>query len=539
MPGYSPSFGAEALGISYGSFKLFRPEYDSQIELIRPSYDSDKPEATVVRPKPCMAYAGCEGDFMPYRLDPGGHNYMGFWFTQVAVADRIGTPATTFIVHRPKWAGGERADFDASTNPLSVLVRAVVSAIRKGQNRHESWRAAAVKKAFEPNAELLFSWTGTRGGDSGEMKSLKAPTYMGLMQALVPQHGGKVKWGRDNQTGEALVPPGWGEKTCVVGLTAAASMKLIAMCKEEKPNFRGDPADFENRYVHGDPVSITSGRFLYIYPKGGDPRQSRGVDPNYDPLLTPHGAGGSGGARGKDSREFAGYDMHFDTQFQGVPAAFVKPDMSPAQRQAVIDYLRSKWLYWEDILDFPNDQEQVSRLAAVLPLSMIDYAFTGEHDSWISPELKKRIDESRHTWMSVAPPPPSAPHLPPSAPGAGGPPSSPSGSGPNSGGPLGSVPGWNGSSAQLPPAGGGGPPQAFPAGSLPWDAGSPDQALPKPSAPISGGGSIDDALAAAAKEANDIFSAPPLPVTPPATNTAAPTGAAAIAAARKKAGQPA
>lgn len=394
MPGRDASISSEAQSINFSNWKLFKPAAEAKINFQRAPYDNKGGGATVLRFKPCPRYEDyvCDGHFMPYRLDPGGHNDLGFWIRSVIVADRVGQPGTTFIVHRPKFAGGSDT-FNASASPLSILVRAVTGAIRRGSERQQSWRKATAVQTWEPSKATLYDWSMIRGQE-GEQKSLKAPKHIYLCQPMIPQLGGK-----STVTPEEPTPPGWGLRPCVFAFTDAAGAKLYELLNEEVPNYRGDPADFESRYVNGDPINVFGGRYLYMYPKGHDPRKHASTPAQFDPLAAP--THGSAGGQKKDFGE--GWEMHFEPTFAGSPAAFIRPNYTPEQQQGIIEMLTKSWVDLEEVLWFPTEVEQVTILAGILPLSMIDYAFSVEHPEWLIPDVRAKIEASREEWVPQAP----------------------------------------------------------------------------------------------------------------------------------------
>jgi hypothetical protein len=438
-PGFNAGVDTAAPSFA-GSYKLFKPEFESMIDVRKPAYDKKNPTATVIRIYPCKAYDEANPGFEPYRIDPGGKCFPGYWYQRLHVAANIGKPGVTFALHNPN---DKTRIFDPRSSPLGLLFNAVKSAINKGKGK-DSW-ANALRSTFTPASSELLSWDGMMDGSNGKSANLTRPTEIFMFQGYVPQIGGKPTW-----DGPGKMPPGWGKdtKSCVFILSSGAGTKFLKLIQQENLNFRGDPSDFENRYVNGDIVSVDSGRFLYVYPYGGDPRVSRtqGLQPGYDPLSRTHAntPGGGFGGHQEDDEERIGYDMHFDKTFQNQPSTLNTPEK--------IDMVRSKWLYWEDILWFPSELEQVQLMAKGLPASMFEYAFAGERHEWLTEEILTAAHASRSASV------PSAPNSPLPHHGQGY--SQP----PMTNNPLPAAPG------------------TYPAGSLPWDGPStpPDQALATP-----------------------------------------------------------
>ncbi len=261
-PGFAPEYSTAASG-GQMQYKLLKPEYASKVDIRKPAYDKNGKGATVFRPFPCRSYADPMNSFEPYRCDPGGANYFGYWIHKMCVAWNVGNPATTFIIQPPSRSN---IPFDMRATPLGILHRAVSNAVKKGKGKGDQW-GPAVQRAFQPPPGMLLLWDGATEGDQNKSAILTWPQYIHAMQGALPYHGGK------NLTDSATGIPGFGNNpTCMFLLTQGPSNLLLSALNAEKPAFRGDPADFENRYVYGDPVALEHGCYVVVYPKGGDPR---------------------------------------------------------------------------------------------------------------------------------------------------------------------------------------------------------------------------------------------------------------------------
>lgn len=530
-------------GTTLSSYLFFKPKFANQLDFRKAAFSRHEKTYTVFRPFPC-ADPRERGRFLPYRIDPGGKNEFGYWIKQLWVAWNVGSPSLSFIVHNPRWGR-----FDARMTPLGTLIRAVQNAVKKGKGKASDW-GRALKVPFDPDHKTLLEWDGMLEGDndSGALISRCKPLY--LAQGYVPCLGSKVTYDQHQP------PIGWGSRPpCVFGMTGALGESLFNLLGEEKPGYRGSPEDFENRYVHGDPVALSSGRYIYIYPKGGDPRQNRyeNQPAGFDPLAQ-SGAAGQGGRRrasgtGTDGAGF-GFDCHLETSWQNL-----RPAIDEKYREQVWD----RWRHWDDsaakdeygrpkiegILHYPSYAEQAELLSRVLPAQILVYAFYGEHNDWLTEDVRRKAVEARSATVPDQPPPVFRPSSPPGGPGHpadhaadpfGGPPGpAPADPGPfgqppaaaAAPGPYDAPPGW---SASLPPAGGYQP--AAPA--APASRAVADQALPSPAAlpsttPPAAVQSVDDILASMGADPRRVFDPPPGAAPPQPPAHLSPSAAAATA----------
>lgn len=285
--------------------------------------------------------------FDPYRF-PADHaqDPLGFGdFIRAYPACRgFGDPQVTFIHQDPADAQG-----DQQMTPGWVLYRAIDRAVAAGQDR-PGWAAL------------------TRGG-RGRGAQLPRPSYVYLVQVVVMAHNGKAE----------ERPRGLADKTIVLELGQSAGMALIAELKAEREGFQGDPNDFDNRYLNGDPVSLNHGRFVTFYTKSqGDPRrvQQQPVG-SWNSAVSPQQ--GPGGRQGGGMEE-KGYGCFMDPVFNGIPA-----QLAPYEQ-----VVRARALPWDDILQFPTIEQQAAYLADKFPPEIIEYAWR-DHRHWISEDVQRRI----------------------------------------------------------------------------------------------------------------------------------------------------
>ena len=383
-PDFNPAMSTERATGGFTNYRFFLP--GANAEFYQPVYDSDNPRPTVFRPFPCRSFSDPYNSFEPYRKDPGGRNYFGFWRVRIPTAWKIGNPSTSFFMHNP--FGG--SVYDPRLTPLSILCRAIMYAVKKGQGKAKEWASMTVRRPFNPDPQTLLEWDGMMDGEAATRALLSHGTDICLMQGAILLHGGEP-------TPPGQPPIGWGKdnKTCVFGITSGCDALMLDQLNAEVPNYRGDPANFEARYVDGDPVALESGRYLYVYPKTGDPRKAQyQSQPTQDAFANTQGATTTQRSRGAKKRDDIGYGCHFEKSFQGRTASLA----------GAREMVRDKWIHWQELLWFPTQVEQAHMLGNILPAAALVYAFAGEHDEWLSPEVRSKAVARVSAQVPAAPP---------------------------------------------------------------------------------------------------------------------------------------
>lgn len=405
-PGYDESVDSYATE-SRTSYRFFKPEYGDKAAFYKPKYDKKRKPLTVFRPFPCASFTKPGVEFEPYRKDPGGRNFLGWWLKRLYVAWNVGNPAISFIVHDPR-----TGPYDGRITPLGVLNRAVRYAVKKGQGKADNWQAFVRPQHVEPGDKALLKWTGMLDGAQGKGAALDGAKELYLMQGMLLVDDSQKTY----LDGKA--PIGWGSNpTCVFGLTQGAGAELMKLINTEVENFRGDPANFEARYVNGDPVGPMSGRFIYVYPKGGDPRQPRYQS---DPTEVDPTEFTGGGRDGEKKKEEVGFSCHLEKNYERIPAAMSRPQQ--------MQEMHSHWIHWDDVRDtegrvvkhgllhYPTYAEQAQILGRVFPADMLEYAFYGEHSDWLTEDILRKARAARTASVPAAPPTSSAAAYTPPAP---------------------------------------------------------------------------------------------------------------------------
>lgn len=339
---------------SDGKFGMFILKDGVKGVVKKPSWNGT---LTVFRPFPCLSYEDPSNAFEPYRVDPTGRNVFGPWIRRYdcAWSVGVGTNKITFLLGDPATTG---PGFDPYNTPLGILYRAVENACKKGHARTAEWQPL-------------------REGGAGKGKALVAPTSMYLMQGVILVIDSKPQYG------QGKVPIGWAKDgpTCFFAMSKGLGEKLVAELSKKTDGYKGDLSNFEAAYVNGDPVSVNSGRYLFIFQKGHDPRNKFGSQPTEQVQSWAEQSDEVGGAGGKGSGGFEdkGFDLYLDKVCNGMPATLNRPDQ--------IDKIRQKWCFWRESLYFPTFQEQARMLWGVFPKSACVYAWDGHNKDWISPEM--------------------------------------------------------------------------------------------------------------------------------------------------------
>jgi hypothetical protein len=178
-----------------------------------------------------------------------------------------------------------------------------------------------------------------------------------------------------------------------------------------KAGYQGNPADFENAYECGDPVSLAHGRFLHIFKKGSDPRSNLPVSggAQYSQPQAGHSGGGDKKEIGYDAfftKTLPGYGAVGDTSNFG--AGLVFPAGSGAEW--ITERVRNMYVPLRKLIRCHTAAQQAAFVAAVFPAEILLYAWAN-HPQWITPELQAKASAQIAT-PPVAPAFPMAPGYP-------------------------------------------------------------------------------------------------------------------------------
>lgn len=298
------------------------------VEVWKPSW---KATTTTLRVYPALAPENPEM-WDPWRFSAEDDDY-GDWLRTYPAVRNFGDPGVTFILNDPSDQG-----YDPQTNPCWVLYNAVTRAIAAGQANPQ--------------------WVPLTLGSQGRGAALKRPQDITLIQGAILQHNNKD-----------FDPPRGGaanDSTVLIELSGSAVRAMLDAMNERRPDFRGDPTDYQGAYVHGDPLDIHHGAFVNFYQLGADPRErvssaaQRGSSFGQARPTT-----AQGGGRGND--EPIGFGCFLSRDYKGMPP----------QLTAVEELVRRKWKPWDDIIQILNHEDQIRLLSGAFPADMIIYALEG------------------------------------------------------------------------------------------------------------------------------------------------------------------
>jgi hypothetical protein len=311
----------------------------------------------------------------PDKIDPfvidtdSGNTMFSKWLRRVDVAWGVGTPATTFIIARPK---GQKI-FDPWQSPLGILYQAITNACKKGHPR-------------------MVEWQPLREGSAGKGAALQMPQEAYLMQGAVLEHNKKRYFGQHG------APKGWGTNPPVIlALSGGVGRKLADTLLERNTAFNGDPLDFERRFVNGDPVDPRFGRYFNFYQAGHDPRlSSHESQPTKTSSFGAEGTFSDRSGGGSGDGKLKGFEFHIAKEHAAMTADFSGNS---------VDMIKSKWRYWQETLYHPTEIEQAHLLGGCFPASAILYAFDGHNRDWITDEVRQKAVNAVQASVPAVPPP--------------------------------------------------------------------------------------------------------------------------------------
>jgi hypothetical protein len=332
-------------GEQYGRF-LLKPQ--SGCETYSPTFNNQPMTIRIIPAKS----PDQSGQLTPYRWSADGQNY-GDWIRTYPAIKSFGTPGVTMFIHNPADEGGGSLQM----SPAWVLYNAITQAVKNRQDQG--------------------GWAGTLIGGAGRSAQLPRPTTLGVLQCGIVARLGKQHW----------PPIGFNpnDSTAIALLTGKTVEALINLLCERREGFAGPDNDYENMYVHGDPVSLQHGRYVTIYKLGEDPRQQQQVQPLYGPASfnVPRPQ-----QQQSNDRDDKGYGVYIEPTWQQMPAAWTSPDMV----QAVNNQAKA----WDDILNFPTIEEQAREIAPRFPPDMIAYAWR-DFPEWIPQSVWNALSNRTQT----------------------------------------------------------------------------------------------------------------------------------------------
>ena len=264
----------------------------------------------------------------------------GDWLRRYPAVRSFGDPGMTFVLKHP--ADDSLAE---ETLPPCILYNAIAQAVGNGSDR-PGWAA------------LLGH------GQGNQRKVLPRPSEVFLVQGLVMQHGNEVY----------SPPRGFSNEDRVVMLELSSNAGVVFLQELAKvaENSGAAEGDWQNYYVHGDPVSLDHGGFVTWYKLAdGDPRarqqqQSAGWNTQ---------SSGQGNQRG--GNQAIGYGCFIEDTFNGLP-----PQLTQFEPQ-----IANKVVPWDDLVHIPTPAEQAAMIAHSFPPDVIAYAWQSRPE-WIPEDVR-------------------------------------------------------------------------------------------------------------------------------------------------------
>lgn len=286
----------------------------------------------------------------PYRWSADRSDF-GDWIRCYPAIRNFGTPGVTMLIHDQA-----EGTADVQMSPAWVLRRAIEQAVKNKQDQP--------------------GWAATLQGSTGKGAELPKPSSIYLVQCAIMAYKNKL-----NTPPRGAAPD---DNLVVFALSPSAGDAMIDMFNEIRPDYAGPDNDYENMFVHGDPVSLDFGRYITFYKLGEDPRQQTqqaayGQQPNRN--IADAFAGQTRGqqrfGRGGGDRDPIGYGCYIEPVFNGYTANW----------RGLEPLIGSRVRPWDEILHFPTYAEQAALIADKFPPQMITYAWR-EFPEWIPPHVQ-------------------------------------------------------------------------------------------------------------------------------------------------------
>jgi hypothetical protein len=222
----------------------------------------------------------------------------------------------------------------------------------------------AVKSALNQKLPFSVNWLSLIQAGKGRGEELAGPKECWLVQVALMEH-----------KGNAYNPPRGGgadDETVFMLLTTSAVQAVKSAMEQRNHDFRGDHDDIAGHFVNGDPIALSDGAFVVLFPRGKDPRQAD------------HRTGGFGNSRDSSSgggKEIIGYDAYLTKEWNGIGANL----------SAYEDIVRSHVKHWDDAINFPTNEEQVKMLEQVFrPYSdLLVYALDDTYGRLLDPSIRQ------------------------------------------------------------------------------------------------------------------------------------------------------
>jgi hypothetical protein len=342
--------GASQAGSDYGH-RLLQPHVAARYMIQKPLY---KQGYTTLR-----IFPGKEpdGTLTPYRFGAGPLQY-GDWIRRYDMMVAVGTSLPLTYITHDRAEDGVDPRTRIRMHPAAKLRVYVDTQIRLGQE--ETGWAMLVQDPPDHQRGPALPWP------SEQSLVFCACFYRGNKQ-FSPPEGGAID-----------------QRGLIFTLPKGGTNKFFDELDKPNPAYAGDPSNYAESLLHGDPIALDHGKFVTFFAKKNDPRRS----PQQAAIWATQ-------AGGRQEREEAGYDCDIQPLFGAIP-----PQMNaPHLRDLVLHHVQP----WDQILWFPSYEEQAHMLALQFPPNLICRAWA-DNPEWIPIEVRNRTTMLHNRGAVGAPP---------------------------------------------------------------------------------------------------------------------------------------
>lgn len=338
------------------------------IKIVSPSYDG---KVTIFRLLPCFDTETTPYSEVPFRL---GVRYSP-WFRSYPAVKSIGcgNNKPTIYLNNPQI----NKSWDKNTNPLVILRNEIQRAVQYAEKANGAFPDG--RRLFHGGPVVPHYWSGLIKGSTGKGADLPYLTSIYICYVLVYQHSFGNKVFNDGP------PIGVREgDTAIVGEFSSAFWQdcVIKEMGKAKPNYQGNPDDFENSLENGDPVSTHFGRFLHVFKIGTDPRQAAS---NLDSLAVYQQTSTN------NQQPQAGYSGFFTKTLPGYPqdnSNFPAKLNYPEPHAFLYNMIRDRYVPLDEIIQVMSPLDQAKTIYRQFNPEVLMYAWE-KYPHFITEELRQ------------------------------------------------------------------------------------------------------------------------------------------------------
>lgn len=312
-----------------------------QVEILRPKWNGATP--TTIRPFPMFCPEDPNGPFEATRLSCDEFDFSD-WTRGLPAAKYVGVDQKfTFITHDPRRAISEGYN-PRKQNPYHVLYNAIMAAVKQGE-------------AIVGGRDVITAKWAPLTVD-GPKKAFQAPTKLFFYQGLVYEHDGEtyVKGGGMPRGLDPETPP------IIIEVSKTAGEQLAKKLNKLNPAYVGDtdPDCQSDMYLYGDIVNLKNGSFITFFnPEKHECEELGAGDVGGEAegeFVDEAPRGASDGDRDGDDRAFKGWETAINREFHYAAKAR-KTGRKTADISEYEDAIRSRLVWWDDVLYIPNEEE--------------------------------------------------------------------------------------------------------------------------------------------------------------------------------------